>query len=495
MKRWILIQWYVVLFIAPLNGWAQFFAADKIYQKCVDAVVIVSTSGGFGTGFFINEQGTVLTNYHVVETDVQTPWNVTVITKSGDRLPVIAIDPVLEEPNLDIAILTANPSRATPYLPLKPQGAVVGEEVVAIGHPNGDWWNQSKGIISKISLQENPTLLQHDVAADEGNSGGPLINGKGQVVGVVTGYKLMRSNEGWIKLQQTGQRATKISAVIPVLRRRGIRYYTHGIVVEGLTEYERQFQQLQKEREMLERDREQLRRERQQLEQQRRQLERAKAAFERQKYESQYLLQEGSRLRAELEQQREEIQRQLEQLNQQRREIAEKLQWIREKEAQIYARLEPRFSLELGLHPAYLYHDNAQQEYGQLGVSAGLFYRFGFVRDAFGVVESSDRVGITYTYRKMYAPQLQSFLHNAYHDIAVELEFSDVFRLGIGTSLQRQDLYFGYPAYTFALMGVNFTGYPVAFGMEIAWFTDNRFRLRNYVLGAFFKIALDFLRV
>ncbi len=482
--------------LAPQPSTAQFFAADKIYEQCVDAVVVVLLPNqAFGTGFFINEQGYLLTNYHVIAGYVQTPWSISIITKAGNTFPVDWIDPIPEQSNLDVAILKINTAAATPYLPLKPQEAVVGEDVVAIGHPNGDWWNQSRGIISKIHLPENPTLLQHDVPTDEGNSGGPLINAKGQVVAIVTAYEWMLTNTGVPKVQETGKKATKISAVIPVLERRGIRYYTHGIVLTGLTEYERQFDQLQREREALNRDREQLRREREQLERERQQLAKEKAAFEQRRLESLALLQRADQIRAELTEREQELQEEFEELARQRQEIADKMRWIRQKEAEIYATLAPKFSLELGVHPNYLYHHNTRASYGQISLSAGLFLRFGFERNSFGKVLHSDRVGVTYSFRKIYNPQSRTLLPAFYHDIAVALEFSDVLRLAIGMNLTNSDLYFSRNSYFFGSVALNFSGYPFAAGTEFTFFTDERLELKNYAAGLFFKIALNFLRV
>ena len=79
--------------------------------------------------------------------------SITIKTKNGLTYKVVSVDDTPDFQGLDIALLKIN-SKVANYLSLKPDEVLVGEDVVAIGHPNRDLWNQSRGIISKITLED-----------------------------------------------------------------------------------------------------------------------------------------------------------------------------------------------------------------------------------------------------------------------------------------------------------------------------------------------------
>ncbi|MBS3999507.1 MAG: trypsin-like peptidase domain-containing protein [Desulfobulbaceae bacterium] len=486
----------IALTILQYDSYSQFFSPTKIYEKCADAVVLISTPYGTGTGFFINESGYIVTNHHVIK-DRQDrtlkPVNITIQTKNGSKYNVIYVNDTPEFSGLDIAILKINGTNNN-YLSLKPTSTLVGEEVVAIGHPHLDTWNQSKGIISKINLDDK-YLIQHDVATDEGNSGGPLINSKGQVVGVVTRYKRMPDSRGFEKIQETGKLATNVDWVKKVLDMSGIKYYQNALVIEGMSEFERQFDELQKDKEQLIKDRELLRIEKENVETERTKLSQEKIDFNSQKQESWTIIERADLIRKEIENSKNINDKKWKELVDREHNIEKKEKWLREKEVEIARKFTNRLAFEILINPNYLYNQNLNYHYISLQSSVGLFLRFGFDKDYYNEVKSSDRIGFVYGIQKLYNIQDNHFLNGITHDLAFAIEFNDILRVGIGKSLQSDYNYFSYKDYNLAFISYNINGYPYSYGFNIKFYSDNNINLKNYVLGFYSGISLSFLRL
>jgi S1-C subfamily serine protease len=191
------------------------FWAARIYEQSRRGVVmVVSTfsagedtfnpfgqaqeSQGLGSGFVISEDGYILTNAHVVEDQGQRASRVDVVFKSDDgtseRVDAELVGLDLES---DVAVLKVDPKNVeggvTP-LPLGDSEEVaVGEPVVAIGNPLGFDFSVTTGVVSAVdrSLESPagpgyiiPNGIQTDAAINQGNSGGPLINSAGEVIGI-----------------------------------------------------------------------------------------------------------------------------------------------------------------------------------------------------------------------------------------------------------------------------------------------------------------------
>ncbi|MEJ5244311.1 MAG: trypsin-like peptidase domain-containing protein [Bacteroidota bacterium] len=451
---------------------------------------MIKTPYGIGTGFFVNEYGYIVTNYHVIVDWRGSPLNaqnIEVQTRDGRKYNVVMVDAPDDFDELDIAILKIN-QKVSNYLPFKPDEASVGEEVVAIGHPNSDFWNQSKGIISKINTSDK-YILQTDVPIDEGNSGGPLINGKGQVVGIVTGAKIMYDSRGNLKIQETGKIAIKATAVKYVLNKRKIKYYQNPIVYEGTTEYERQFDQLQKDKEELTKDREALR-------QERAKFEKDRSKFIQEKQEALSYIEKAELIKKEINRGKELNEKKWKELVKREEEIEKKEKWIKDKEAMISRKLVNRFALEILIEPGYIHLENSDSfnENVLTRGSDGLFYRFGFDRDYYGDVLSSDRVGLVYGIQKFYNIKNKILDKSYNHDISFAIEFSDIFRLGFGRNLSNEFNYYGYKNYNFAYVNLNFNGYPIPIGLNFSVYTDNTYNFKTYVLGFYSGLALSFFR-
>jgi len=165
-------------------------------EKARDATVLVATrnennqmGNGFGTGVLISETGIVLTNYHVIHrAEVIRVWFYDPTDSNYSFAKVIGIDPVA-----DLALLQLELDPDTPppvYLEIEPETPLISSPVVAIGHPMGLQWSVTTGTINH---QERPgkitpyvNVVQHSAEINKGNSGGPLINENGDIVGINT---------------------------------------------------------------------------------------------------------------------------------------------------------------------------------------------------------------------------------------------------------------------------------------------------------------------
>ncbi|MHC4638273.1 MAG: S1C family serine protease [Planctomycetota bacterium] len=167
-------------------------------EKCVEAVseavVKVSSPAGMGSGFFLNEQGNLITNYHVIERETKIEVTVFQKAESGfekkkfKQVRIVAINPFVDLALLKVEDLGETKVRFV-YL-----GDIddiqVGESVFAIGNPLGLERTVTNGVIStKNRAFEGLVYIQTNADINPGNSGGPLFNLAGEVVGVTNmGY-------------------------------------------------------------------------------------------------------------------------------------------------------------------------------------------------------------------------------------------------------------------------------------------------------------------
>ncbi|MDD5328249.1 MAG: trypsin-like peptidase domain-containing protein [Phycisphaerae bacterium] len=167
-------------------------------EKCVEAfseaVVKVSSPSGIGSGFFINEEGYLITNYHVVEKETKIEITMFQKTKTGfgkksfKNVKIEAINPFI-----DLALLKVEDLGDTKvkYAYLGDIDEIkAGENVFAIGTPLGLERTVTDGVISTTNRAfEGLVYIQTNAAINPGNSGGPLFNLSGEVIGVTNmGY-------------------------------------------------------------------------------------------------------------------------------------------------------------------------------------------------------------------------------------------------------------------------------------------------------------------
>ena len=160
-----------------------------------------SSSAVAGTGFIIAEDGYILTNNHVVAYAVQGGYDVTVMTYDGTEY---AAEIVGADEGNDIAVLKIDAEGLNPVTFADSDSIAVGDTVYAVGNPLGELdFTMTTGMVSAldrtITTEENYVpinMFQIDAAVNPGNSGGPVYNAAGQVIGVVTAKTSATGVEG-----------------------------------------------------------------------------------------------------------------------------------------------------------------------------------------------------------------------------------------------------------------------------------------------------------
>jgi S1-C subfamily serine protease len=172
-----------------------------VYRNAAPAVVLVIVKDGLGSGSLL-EDNTILTNWHVVKGYRQ----VNVIFKPADPFKkpsdddMVAAQVIKTDPVQDLALLRPKtlPARAIKPIKIAAQDNIeVGADVRAIGHPTGEIWTYTTGIVSQIrpdyewsygekDIKHHATVIQTQTPINPGNSGGPLLGDDGQLIGVNT---------------------------------------------------------------------------------------------------------------------------------------------------------------------------------------------------------------------------------------------------------------------------------------------------------------------
>jgi S1-C subfamily serine protease len=166
----------------PLSGTP--LSLEDMVTRVMPAVVVVETREGRGSGFYI-EADTLLTNVHVIGSNSSVT-----IRRSDGTTTQARVDQVA--PQYDIAVLKiSNPEPNQTVIRVgSALNARAGQEVIAIGSALGTLQNTvTRGIVSALRQSGNVMLVQTDAAVNPGNSGGPLLDRNGVVIGITTmGY-------------------------------------------------------------------------------------------------------------------------------------------------------------------------------------------------------------------------------------------------------------------------------------------------------------------
>ncbi|WP_265500857.1 DegQ family serine endoprotease [Paracoccus beibuensis] len=187
-------------------------------------------SNALGSGFVISADGYVVTNNHVIEGADQ----IEVEFYSGETLPAEVVG---TDPNTDVALLKVESEEAIPFVRFgNSDDARVGDWVLALGNPLGQGFSASSGIVSARNRELSGTYddyLQTDAAINRGNSGGPLFNLDGEVVGVNTA--ILSPNGGSIGIGFS-MASNVVSQVVDQLREFGeTRRGWLGVMIQDVT--------------------------------------------------------------------------------------------------------------------------------------------------------------------------------------------------------------------------------------------------------------------
>lgn len=165
-------------------------SVQELVEQFGEAVVMVQTPSGLGSGFIINDrEGYVVTNNHVIEKE--TRISITVFVKKGndlenvkkEKVKIVALSPFLDLALLKIEDLGELKLKKV-YLGSM-DDLKVGDPVFAVGNPWGLKRTVTEGIVSvKAREMEGVVFIQTSAPINPGNSGGPLFNDRGEVIGV-----------------------------------------------------------------------------------------------------------------------------------------------------------------------------------------------------------------------------------------------------------------------------------------------------------------------
>jgi S1-C subfamily serine protease len=171
----------------------------RVYQQIQPSLVLIQTQApgaqgkvenGLGSGVVIDDRGDILTSLHVVANAADIQLTFADGTQSSAQVTV-------KQPENDIAVLRAShpPAQLVPATLGNPHAMRVGDEAFVVGNPFGLYGSMSAGVISGFDRSFQPPnsnqklhgLIQIDAAVNPGNSGGPLLNRDGEVIGIVEG--------------------------------------------------------------------------------------------------------------------------------------------------------------------------------------------------------------------------------------------------------------------------------------------------------------------
>jgi serine protease Do len=154
---------------------------NQIIDRYKNVVIQIATPYSTGTGFYLGSYNLIITNEHVVRGNKQV-----VIGGAGFEKQLAGV--LYLDEKFDLAFLTPPDQHDMPDVALATDEQVrEGDQVVAVGHPFGLKYTATQGIVSNtLHQQDDIRYIQHDAALNPGNSGGPLINLQGEVLGVNT---------------------------------------------------------------------------------------------------------------------------------------------------------------------------------------------------------------------------------------------------------------------------------------------------------------------
>src|SRR6185437_3453490 len=168
----------------------------SVYKRALPSVVNITTTAvaydffygavpqeGMGSGFIIDREGHILTNFHVIA-------NARTVSVTLSNQKTYKAELIGQDPSHDLAVIKINAPEIVPVVLGDSKNLVVGQKVYCIGNPFGLSGTLTTGIVSSLrsvrSLDGTPIddAIQTDAAVNPGNSGGPMLNAHGEVIGI-----------------------------------------------------------------------------------------------------------------------------------------------------------------------------------------------------------------------------------------------------------------------------------------------------------------------
>lgn len=171
---------------------------SEVYQKVSPSVVLVVAANSLGSGALVSADGLIITNLHVVgtEKEVGVVFKPATEGQTISKADVRKATVIRRDEVADLALLKVDevPAGLTPLVVAGVEEIQVGSDVHAIGHPTGEAWTYTRGIVSQIRrdyqwhaedrLAHKATVIQTQTPINPGNSGGPLIDDNLHIVGI-----------------------------------------------------------------------------------------------------------------------------------------------------------------------------------------------------------------------------------------------------------------------------------------------------------------------
>lgn len=185
------------VFILPLIFF-NLLSANDIYEDNALGVVLLMGDVGYGSGVIISTKGYVLTNNHVIENNENLEAILSYqYSLDGYEEYVHSIEIIKQDKVKDLALIKINnPRTALRPINISRKVPAIGSQVHAIGHPDLEVWTYTTGYISQIreeyawsykdEFEHMANVYQTQTPIAEGNSGGPLLNNHGNLVGINT---------------------------------------------------------------------------------------------------------------------------------------------------------------------------------------------------------------------------------------------------------------------------------------------------------------------
>ncbi len=164
-----------------LSDHREFANTSQMINEVKKSVVTVDCTKKFGSGVFISDNGYIITNYHVVE-------DATEIFVKIENEKKLKAEVIKVNRDYDLAIIKVNLPTSKGVSLMNSRNTSVGDEVFAIGTPLEKNLGQTvtRGIVSGYREMNGVDFIQTDVSVNSGNSGGPLLNAKGEIIGINT---------------------------------------------------------------------------------------------------------------------------------------------------------------------------------------------------------------------------------------------------------------------------------------------------------------------